>query len=89
MAGPWTCVLCDPAPVLADTTALRQLKEIGQRATPGQTLLLVGHAMAIPPDLDDLILRLLGDDGRREAFAGKIGCDDGLDFSSGQGAVVE
>src|SRR4051794_11309834 len=40
MTGPWTCVLCDPAPVLGDAVALRQLKEIGQRAIPGQTLLL-------------------------------------------------
>ncbi len=52
MTGPWTCVLCDPSPVLGDAVALRQLKEIGQRAIPGQTLLLVGHAMTIPPDLE-------------------------------------
>ena len=54
MTGPWTAALCDPAPVLADPITRRQLKEIGQRATPGQTLLLVGHTMAIPADLDGI-----------------------------------
>ena len=54
LAGPWTVVLCDPAPLLAEPTAVRHLKELAQRATPGQTLVLVGAQLAVPPELDGL-----------------------------------
>jgi hypothetical protein len=40
--------------VVAMENAVRQLKEIAQRATPGQTLVLVGAQLAIPPELDGL-----------------------------------
>src|SRR4051812_23641532 len=54
LAGPWTVVLCDPGPLLAEPTAVRHLKELAQRATPGQSLVLVGAQLAIPPELDGL-----------------------------------
>src|SRR5689334_9404031 len=38
LTGPWTVVLCDPGPLLADATAVRRLKELAQRATPGQSV---------------------------------------------------
>jgi hypothetical protein len=52
LAGAWTVVLCDPAPLLADPTAVRQLKEIAQRAVPGQTLVLLGARLVLPAELD-------------------------------------
>ncbi len=52
MTGTWTAALCDPAPLLADPTTLRQLKELGQRGTPGQTVVLVGNELTIHADLD-------------------------------------
>lgn len=52
MTGTWTAALCDPAPILADPTTLRQLKELGQRTTPGQTVVLVGNELTLPSDLD-------------------------------------
>ena len=54
MTGPWTAVLCDPAPVLADSASLRSLKELGQRGHPGQTLALIGHGLDVPAELDGL-----------------------------------
>jgi hypothetical protein len=54
LGGPWTVVLCDPGTLLADTTAVRRLKELAQRATPGQSVVLVGARLAVPPELDGL-----------------------------------
>lgn len=54
MTGPWTAVLCDPAPVLADPASLRGLKELGQRGHRGQTLALIGYQLSIPTELDGL-----------------------------------
>src|SRR5690349_252763 len=34
LSGPWTAVLCDPGPLLADAAVVRHLKEIAQRAYP-------------------------------------------------------
>jgi predicted ATPase len=51
LTAPWTVVLCDPGVLLADATAVRQLKEIAQRANPGQTVVLVGAQLTIPPEL--------------------------------------
>ncbi len=52
LSGPFVVVLCDPAPVLADPTGVRRLKELGQRTTPGQSLLLVGSHLTVPTELD-------------------------------------
>ena len=54
LTGPWTVVLCDPGPLLADARAVRHLKELAQRATPGQTLVLVGAQLTVPPELDGI-----------------------------------
>jgi len=54
LSGPWTVVLCDPGPLLADATAVRHLKELAQRATPGQSVVLVGARLAVPSELDGL-----------------------------------
>ena len=54
LQGAWTAILCDPGPVLADPTSVRRLKELAQRAVPGQSVVLVGAALALPPELDGL-----------------------------------
>ncbi|MGZ6912418.1 MAG: AAA family ATPase [Acidimicrobiia bacterium] len=51
LTGPWTAVLCDPGPLLADPVGVRRLKELTQRALPGQTVVLVGTRLAVPPEL--------------------------------------
>jgi MoxR-like ATPase len=55
LSGPWTAVLCDPGPFLGDAAVVRHLKEIALRAYPGQTILLVGPQLTIPPELDGLV----------------------------------
>ena len=57
MSGSWTAALCDPAPLLADATTLRQLKELGQRSVPGQTVVLIGNELTLPSDLDGVAHR--------------------------------
>jgi cytidylate kinase len=52
LSGPWTVVLCDPGPLLADPTTVRHLKEIARGAVAGQTVVLVGAQLTIPPELD-------------------------------------
>ncbi len=54
LQGPWTAILCDPGPVLADPTSVRRLKELAQRAVPGQSVVLVGAALSLPAELDGL-----------------------------------
>ncbi len=54
LTGAWTVLLLDPAPLLAEPTAARRLKEIAQRAVPGQTMLLVGAGLGVPPDLEGI-----------------------------------
>lgn len=57
MSGAWTTILLDPTPVLGEPSALRSLKELGQRGEPGQSLLLVGPRLTIPTDLDGVVHR--------------------------------
>ncbi len=57
MSGTWTAVLLDPTPLLGDPASLRALKELGQRGQNGQSVLLVGHRLTIPTDLEGLVHR--------------------------------
>lgn len=52
LTGAWTVALCDPAPILSDPTAVRHLKEIAHRASPGRTIVLVGSDLTLPSELD-------------------------------------
>ena len=52
LSGPFVVVLCDPAPVVAEPTGVRRLKELGQRTVPGQSLILVGNHFVVPAELD-------------------------------------
>jgi len=57
LSGPFVVVLCDPAPLFADPTAVRRLKEFGQRTTPNQSILLVGNRLTAPTDLEGVAHR--------------------------------
>jgi hypothetical protein len=52
LTGRWIVVLCDPGPLLANPTAVRQLKEIAQRIAPGQTIVLVAAQLDLPSELE-------------------------------------
>jgi hypothetical protein len=52
--GAWTVVFCDPGPLLADPTVVRGIKELAQRAKPGQSVVLLGASLTVPPELDGL-----------------------------------
>jgi len=54
LTGRWIVVLCDPGPLLGIPTAVRQLKEIALRIAPGQTIVLVGAQLELPPELDGI-----------------------------------
>ena len=55
LSGPWTVVLCDPGPLLADADRRSATSRSSRSAPyPGQTILLVGPQLTIPPELDGL-----------------------------------
>ena len=54
LSGPGVFVFADVHPLLGDALIIRRIKEIGQRARRGQTLVLTGPRNEVPPEIESL-----------------------------------
>lgn len=52
--APSVFVLSDPGPALEGVVALRRLKEVAQTLRDGQTIVVTGTEMSVPPGLADI-----------------------------------
>jgi SpoVK/Ycf46/Vps4 family AAA+-type ATPase len=57
ITDPGVFVFADAAAALDDPIVLRQIKDIAQQGRPGQTLILAGPQMEVPPELAGLAAR--------------------------------